>query len=263
MNVITFSGNLSSVDKSTSAAKTNSVLHQETQAPLPASKLTIPDSALLKVYFTGEYQYPNEYKENPSTYNDVIEGKITNEDIKSDADLSGKNLKEYNFAENGKTDIGGIKLRQTILSKAIFEGIKISDEQNQTDLTDANCTEITINNSDLKYAKALRTKFIKVKFNNDDLSNSDFRGGKFDVAEFNDETNLDNADFRDSWILNADFRGSKNIDTAKFDGAYYSLGTKFPENYKPDYSKMILVADDQSIRYEKVQVYFKTIESLI
>jgi len=261
MNVSTFSGFLPSVNRSNNTVKTNSVSNKEIQTTLPVLKSAMPSSELLRVSFTGGYNFINDYKEGPYNHpNDVIEKKITNDDIKPNAELSDANLKEYNFTENGKTDIKGIKLKRALLSNASLEGVKISDEQNKADLSDAVCKNVVMNNVEMGYAKALRAKFVEAKFNGADLTHTDFRGGKFDSAEFNNGADLDNADFRDAWLLNADFTESKNIDTAKFDGAYYNLGTKFPEKFNPQKHDMILVVDDQGIRNEKVNEYLDTIK---
>ncbi|MDD3013432.1 MAG: pentapeptide repeat-containing protein [Candidatus Gastranaerophilales bacterium] len=259
MNIITSLGYLSSVNRSNNIIKTNSVSNQEIQTTSPTPVLIRPSAELLRVNFTG-YQYPNDYKERPYSYsNDIMEGKITHDDIKPDADLSDANLREYNFVENGKTNINGINLKRAILLKAVLDKVYISDKHNRADLTDAVCKETTMNHAELSYAKALRGKFVKAEFNGADLSHTDFRGGKFDVAEFNNLTNLDNTDFRDAWLLDADFSRS-NIDTAKFKGAYYNSGTKFPKEFNPERHDMIFVADDQGIRNEKVQEYFEKIK---
>jgi imidazoleglycerol phosphate synthase glutamine amidotransferase subunit HisH len=56
MNIVTFTGNLYSVNKSNNTVKTNLTLNQNTQPVLPVSDLITPDSGLLKVSFTGLFQ---------------------------------------------------------------------------------------------------------------------------------------------------------------------------------------------------------------
>jgi hypothetical protein len=266
MKVITFSGNLPSIGKSNDTTKVDSASNQEVQISLPAPKLTMPSSELLKVTFMGnsdtgdKYSYPNDYKIKPYL-NDIVGEKVSHDDIKPGAELSGLNLKKYNFFENGKTDIRGIKLRNASLSESYFKKAQISDEENRADFTDATCKKVVMEDSKLTHAKAIRANFWFSEFYNVDLSHSDFRGGKFDFAGFKDGTNLDNADFSDAWVLNANFVESVNLDTAKFDGAYYNRETKFPKWFKPAEHDMIFIAsDDQGIRNEKLMEYLKTIE---
>ncbi|MDD3013431.1 MAG: pentapeptide repeat-containing protein [Candidatus Gastranaerophilales bacterium] len=284
MNVITFSGHVSSTDRSNSTAKTNSVSNQKIQAISPESKLIMPDSATLKVYFTGKtspadskarrflIDYENELNDNKNAKlkTDFELGKVTLDDIKPGADLSGKNLIYFDFVKNNKMDISGSNLKETLLNRAILNNVTISDKKHKTDLTSAILNSAKLKNAKLSYAKLDKahlhaadlteadltgtsiksaqmngTKFNKAVLNDVDLSYSWLIGAELNGAELKNvdlnHASLKWADFRNSWLLGANFEKSSAIEAAKFDGAYYNDKTKFPEEFDPDEHRMIFI----------------------
>jgi len=223
MNVITFSGHVSSVDKFNSIAKTKS--DQEVQIPSQTSKLIMPDSATLKVYFTGKTSpadskarrfltdYENQLNDdkNAKLKTDFETGKVTLDDIKPGADLSEKNLIFFDFVKNDKMDISGIILKKALLNGAVLNGVKISDEQHKADLTSAVLNSAKFRKAELSYAKLNH-----VHIHNADLTEADLTGASIKSAQMNgvilNKAKLNKADLSFAWLHNAKLNGTDLTD---------------------------------------------------
>jgi len=247
MNIVTFTGHLHPVNKSNNTAKTNPVLCQDVPT-IPATKLVMPDSELLKVSFTGgmlskignlfskEANLYPEYKkfilesemlsaEKKITklkeiFGDSLEGcpndtqipkkwgGITLDNIKPDANLQRKNLIGFNFVENNKTNIIGINLNQTLLYKTILNGIEISNSQKTTRLEGAILDKAELNDVILIKTILKATSFDKAQLNRAKLNQAHLIQTKLSRAELVD-AELDNVLGVFTKFVDADLTGAK------------------------------------------------------
>ncbi|MDD3012463.1 MAG: pentapeptide repeat-containing protein [Candidatus Gastranaerophilales bacterium] len=236
------------VNKSNDALKTNLNSNQNTQITQPESKLIMPDSALLKVSFTGSVFskigdfFSTENDLNPEHKKFIIENKIispkekiikfkeiygdrlegcpndtqipkkwggiTLDDIKPEANLSYKNLIGFDFVKNNKTDILGINLNQALLYKAILNGAQISDNQKSAKLSGAILDKAELNDAILNKALLKAAKLDKAQLNRAKLNDVNLYLTEMNRAELV-EAELNNAYGFYTKFINADLTGAK------------------------------------------------------
>jgi uncharacterized protein YjbI with pentapeptide repeats len=249
MKVIAFSGNFSSVNKSNNAAKADIVSYQKAQTSLPASKLIMPDSETLKVYFTSKTSradskarklkaaFEREQEENPNAVfqNDFVKGSVTLDDIKPGAKLPKVNLMYFNFVENNVTDISGINFKEALLNESTLNGVKISDKQHKADLIGAVINGAKLRDTELSYAKLDEAHMHVADLTGANLTgaklSAQMNGTKFNKAVLNGATLnfawLMGAKFNNAELANADLKGAE-IKSAEFKNAWL-LGADFKE----------------------------------
>ncbi|MDD3012462.1 MAG: pentapeptide repeat-containing protein [Candidatus Gastranaerophilales bacterium] len=231
MRVTTFRGSLYPVNESNSISKTNLVSNQNTQTVLPASKLVIPDAALLKVSFAGslfvspedrlfllERKFGHDLVNCPNgTQIPKNCGGFFLADIKPDANLSGKNLIRFNFVKKNKTNILGINLSNSLLCYAILNGVTISDKEHKANLSGA-----ILKNAELNGAELNKANLSKANLNDAELIDAKLNGANLNEANINwadlTKAELKDANLNKAWLYGANLNGAC-LNEAKMNGA--------------------------------------------
>ena len=196
---------------------------------------------------------------------------------RGEKDMKGKNLQgvhlknmDLSDADFRYADLEQARLQETIWSGAKAQGANFKKARCQgADFRGAKLREDPIQEVPSVRAIFKKARLQKAKMSDLDLKGLDFRGANLketdlqramgDDADFREanltetnmlDSNVHRADFRGANLkgtklkkakmYDADFREAKNLDEAEWKGAYYSLETKFPEDFNPKKHGLIL-----------------------